>query len=163
MNWEPLFSMQKKLDAYIQSNHHLQTSELFDKKILALLVEVGELANETRCFKFWSKKPPSDQQVILEEYVDGIHFILSLGIDKGYSNYNGENKTELVQKDITLTFHHVYEKIIAFKNEPSKACYTQLFDTYIRLGELLGFSEQSMSEAYLEKNKVNFERQDQGY
>ena len=57
MDITQLFDMQRALDAYIQSNRKEQT-DVFREKGLALLVELGELANETRCFKFWSKKGP---------------------------------------------------------------------------------------------------------
>ncbi|HAQ08050.1 MAG TPA: dUTPase, partial [Bacillus bacterium] len=86
MNIEKLFRMQKELDRHIELQHGLVEEDLFDRKILALLVELGELANETRCFKFWSLKPSSEKQVILEEFVDGIHFILSLGIECGFDD-----------------------------------------------------------------------------
>ena len=76
-----LFTMQRDLDAYIQKNNSV-IENVFQKKGLALLVELAELANETRCFKFWSTKGPSEREVILEEYVDSIHFLLSLGIEK---------------------------------------------------------------------------------
>ena len=84
MNLHKLFTMQHALDQYIQSNKQV-TEDVFMKKGLALIVELAELANETRCFKFWSEKGPSERSVILEEYVDSIHFILSLGIEKGSS------------------------------------------------------------------------------
>src|SRR5699024_11734252 len=84
MNWNELYEMQRKLDMYIEENHSLVKEGIFPKKLLALLVELGELANETRCFKFWSTKPPSQKQVILEEYVDVLHFILSLGLEAGF-------------------------------------------------------------------------------
>lgn len=84
MNTITLFKMQKALDSHIESQHGLQNEDLFERKVLALLVEIGELANETRCFKFWSVKPSSERNVILEEFVDGVHFILSLGIECGY-------------------------------------------------------------------------------
>ncbi len=76
--------MQQALDSHIEEKHQLQNEDLFTRKTLALLVEIGELANETRCFKFWSVKPASEKQVVLEEFVDGIHFILSLGIECGF-------------------------------------------------------------------------------
>ena len=79
-----LFELQRKLDQRIIVNHNLQEDFLLKKKILALQVEIGELANETRCFKYWSKKGPSEKSIILEEYVDCIHFILSIGIEKNY-------------------------------------------------------------------------------
>src|SRR5690625_3503887 len=85
MNWDTLFEMQQKLDTYIKDNHNLENENLFDKKILALLVELGEIANETRCFKFWSTKEPNSIDIILEEYVDNIHFLLSIGLEKGFT------------------------------------------------------------------------------
>ncbi|WP_186578425.1 dUTP diphosphatase [Aquibacillus kalidii] len=161
MDWLELFNMQQKLDNYIQENHQLKSEELFDRKILALLVEVGELANETKCFKFWSTKPASPQSVILEEYVDGLHFILSIGLDKQYDHL--PSKWVEKTKDLTNLFNIVFEKIIAFKHDQSKESYKELIYTYIGLGNALGFSEDNVKDAYYEKNKVNFERQDSGY
>ncbi len=153
--------MQKQLDAYIESQHDLSGKDLFKEKYLALLVELGELANETRCFKFWSVKPRNDQSVILEEYVDGIHFILSLGLDKGYRYATGSiNSTE---NDETGQFNRVYDLCAAFYREPSEKNYNKLFDSYLDLGNLLGFDEQGVKDAYLKKNEINYERQNQGY
>ena len=55
MNLEKLFQMQKELDARILEEHPVQEGEdRLAKKILALLVELGELANEWRGCKYWS-------------------------------------------------------------------------------------------------------------
>ena len=86
LNFNYLFSLQRELDNRIVQEHELEGQNLFEKKLLALMVEVGELANETRCFKYWSKKAPSPKETILEEYVDGIHFILSLGLELGVTH-----------------------------------------------------------------------------
>ena len=61
MNLQKLFTMQEALDHYIQTNKQV-TEDVFTKKGLALLVELAELANETRCFKFWSEKGPSERE-----------------------------------------------------------------------------------------------------
>jgi dimeric dUTPase (all-alpha-NTP-PPase superfamily) len=42
MQIEQLFQMQKALDQHIQEKHNLQDEDLFDRKALALLVEIGE-------------------------------------------------------------------------------------------------------------------------
>lgn len=162
VNLSKLFTMQQELDAKIETQHQLQNEELFDKKILALLVEVGELANETRCFKFWSIKPPASIDVILEEYVDGIHFILSLGLEINVEPtiiFEGEQ----VERSVTEQFLHVFETIAAFKNERSITMYKKMFEAYLFLGELLGFSNEQIEKAYVSKNEVNHERQQQGY
>src|SRR5690625_5238764 len=47
--------MQAELDKKIVKEKGLEGQDLLDKKILALQVELGELANEWRGFKFWSE------------------------------------------------------------------------------------------------------------
>lgn len=163
LDWNQLFEMQKELDTYIENNHDLSKVNLFQQKHLALLVELGELANETRCFKFWSTKPRNDQQVILEEYVDVLHFLMSIGIENGFI-YQTEGK---IEQEETLTesecFYQVYAKAVAYREKTTNENYQQLFWWSLQLGNLLGFSDKDIQKAYLEKNQVNYQRQDQGY
>jgi len=161
LNWSKLFEMQRNLDAYITKNHQLENEPLFEPKILALLVELGELANETRCFKFWSTKKSATRDVILEEYVDNIHFLLSLGIEKGYEFETIETKDTI--KNETEQFNDVFRLAIKFYDEQSETTYKQLVENYIQLAKVLGFSEQDIMKAYIEKNEVNYERQKSGY
>jgi dimeric dUTPase (all-alpha-NTP-PPase superfamily) len=162
MNFSNLFSMQQELDAKIETQHQLQNDRLMERKILALLVEVGELANETRCFKFWSLKPPAPLDVILEEYVDGIHFILSLGLEiKVNPSIQFEHKQS--ERNVAEQFLKVYEAITTFKKEQSMIVYEKMFEEYLLLGQLLGFSNEQIEEAYMLKNEVNHDRQQQGY
>lgn len=161
MNWEELFHMQRKLDEYIIENNHLHEKDLFNEKYLALLVELGELANETRCFKFWSQNQTGNIEDILEEYVDGIHFILSLGIEKEL-NFSTET-IEPTSCNKTDQFNKVFESCVNFKRDSTQVNYQIMFHHYLQLGQLLGFSEKDIQHAYYEKNKVNYERQLQGY
>ncbi|CAM5579582.1 hypothetical protein LSPH24S_09404 [Lysinibacillus sphaericus] len=55
MNLQQLFTMQKELDDFIAKTQNIE-HDVFKEKGLALMVELAELANETRCFKFWSTK-----------------------------------------------------------------------------------------------------------
>jgi len=161
LNWEQLFTTQKQLDTYIEKNHALTETDIFQEKYLALLVELGELANETRCFKFWSNKPRSDKSVILEEYVDGVHFILSLGLEKKL-HYKVE-KLERTTLSETQQFNAVFEAAGVFKNDPTQLNYATLFTKFLQLGELLGFTEEDIQRAYFKKNEINYERQNKGY
>ncbi|HYK74615.1 MAG TPA: dUTP diphosphatase, partial [Pseudoneobacillus sp.] len=130
MNFNKLFSMQKELDSHIENNHQIQNENLFDKKILALLVELGELANETRCFKFWSLKSPAPKEKIGEEYVDGLHFILSLGLECGFEKEEIKISTGQ-NKDITGQFLEIYDQVNKFKNNPTYTNYEQLFNEFL--------------------------------
>ena len=100
MNIQQLFMMQKELDDFIEQTQNIQ-QDVFQEKGLALMVELAELANETRCFKFWSTKGPSAREVILEEYVDSIHFILRL-IKELYNNRKvaSDRRTETFNSNI---------------------------------------------------------------
>ncbi|WP_174613998.1 dUTP diphosphatase [Virgibacillus ihumii] len=162
MNWSELYSMQRKLDNYIEAQHDLSGRDIFKEKSLALLVELGELANETRCFKFWSTKSRNDKSVILEEYVDGVHFLLSLGLEKGFE-YRGGNNLAACAANETDQFNRVFSASIEFREYPTEVNYKALFEYFVQLGELLGFEEKAIQKAYLEKNEINYERQDQGY
>lgn len=161
MDWTVFFDMQKDLDDYIEKNHDLTNKNLFKEKCLALQVELGELANETRCFKFWSTKASSAKETVTEEYVDGIHFIMSLGLEQGLS-YKNESIRE-GKKTLTDQFILIYKQIINFMEEPNKESYYNLFQSYLQLGELLNISEVELQEAYINKNDKNYTRQNESY
>ncbi|MCA0171632.1 dUTP diphosphatase [Bacillus sp. RAR_GA_16] len=159
MNFERLFTLQKQLDDRIVQEHKLEDVSLFESKLLALKVEVGELANETRCFKYWSKKAPSPKETILEEYVDGIHFILSLGLELGVTSF-GDFPEKAAESEVQA-FHEVYLAIDRLTEKPE--AYHRLMKSYLTLGKTIGLQYEEINEAYLKKNKVNHNRQDQGY
>jgi dimeric dUTPase (all-alpha-NTP-PPase superfamily) len=163
MNVSELFTMQQELDRFIEEGHQLLEKDLFDQKVLALLVEVSELANETRCFKFWSTKGPSPQEVILEEYVDGLHFILSLGIEVGFHRTMKDVPSFKEAVEPVEQFLRVYEAIHQFRKEKCLSVYEHLLSEYLALGKLYGFTPEGIYKAYVAKNKVNFQRQQQGY
>lgn len=84
---EELLELQKELDEVVINNYEKRNdlhknfcaqSDFLTEKLLALMVEVGELANETRSFKYWSTKEPSSKAVSLAEYADILHFVLSI-------------------------------------------------------------------------------------
>ncbi|PPA71788.1 dUTPase [Jeotgalibacillus proteolyticus] len=153
--------MQHQLDSYIEKEKNVADQDLFDKKVIALLVEVGELANETRCFKFWSEKGPSEKSVILEEYVDGVHFLLSLGIEKQLRFQ--PDSTPSSSRELTAQFFELYGVINSFALQPSQETYNRMWECYLKVGQELGFTSENIMAAYSEKNEVNIKRQQQGY
>lgn len=161
MNLQPLFTMQKSLDTYIQSEKNV-SHDVFFEKGLALLVELAELANETRCFKFWSEKGPSKKEVILEEYVDSIHFLLSLGIEKKLDNLDVW-PTQSKQDSLTYLFLHTQTAIHQFLKDPTMSTYKEVWVWYGAIANNQGFTQDGIIQAYLDKNEKNYERQRTGY
>ena len=161
MNLQKLYALQKELDSRIVSEHNLQSENLIQRKTLALQVEIGELANETRCFKYWSDKAPSPKDVILEEYVDCLHFILSIGLEKNFQDINIEPK--LTDASLTDQFLNLYIDLNDFIICLSHDQYITLFEDFLNLGLSLGFTEEETENAYIRKNSINHERQNNGY
>ena len=196
MNLQPLFETQAKLDKRIVEKKGLQGQDLLDKKILALQVELGELANEWRGFKFWSENQKPNTEVIegckvcygqsyeaeehcdecggggaikkhplLEEYVDCLHFILSIGNELGESdvdNWFVDEDTELYKsKNIVEQFIYINGEITEIYQYDFS--YKALVYRMLCLGEMLGFNWSEIEQSYYEKNKINHERQNNGY
>lgn len=156
-----MFDIQRQLDDIICKNHNLYNKDLVPAKILALEVELGELANETRCFKFWSNKGPSSKEVILEEYVDGLHFLLSIGLDEGFDRAEFHIKDN--PRDLVQQFQEIFRKSCNFYQTLKEEDYIELFEGFLSLGQKLGFTWEEIEEAYLLKNQVNHQRQADGY
>lgn len=161
MNLDELFKLQMKLDKKIVEGHALQSRSLVSEKTLALQVKIGELANETSCFKYWSTKMPSDKNVILEEYVDCIHFLLSIGLEFNFTDISVT--TVLSDARLTDQFINIYIDINDFIICSSKDHYSTLFEDFLSLGLSIGLSEEDMLKHYLRKNNINHERQASGY
>lgn len=164
INLSEIFDQQIKLDQHIHSNHHLSYADVFDELKLALAVELGELANEVRCFKFWSFKQPSAKDVILEEYVDGIHFITSLAVAKNVKNYDqwliNVDSKQIDKKEITILFNQLFGHVNRLKN---KLNIVKWYKNYIKLGYALGFNFDEIKAAYTKKNQINHQRQNNNY
>jgi dimeric dUTPase (all-alpha-NTP-PPase superfamily) len=180
----PLYEKQRELDARIEKEHGLEGKDLLPEKILALQVELGELANEWRGFKFWSKDqeprtkayshqeniqrnygyssvPKYDRNPLLEEYVDGLHFILSIGLELNVEALDIEDYVQY-EPYYRLNLTEQFSAVFYFASRAS-SMYLKLFNAYVGLGEWLGFTWEEIEQAYQSKNQVNHVRQSEGY
>lgn len=175
INLTGLFETQRLLDAEIERKHPIDFNERIYKINLALLVELGELANEQRSWKFWStdQNPRYEKHhtngvngewwvtyPLLEEYVDCLHFILSIGnfiehVDKEFP-VGRFYREETIEKQFLLVFEHAV-------NMQHDDYYYDLVQSFLRLGEMLGFSWEQIETAYMNKNEINHQRQADGY
>lgn len=156
-----LYQLQSELDARIASNHHTTYDSTKDDRLMALIVEIGELANETRCFKYWSNKGPSARGILLDEYADGMHFLLSLGIPLGVK----KTSYEIVKSDLRLTrqFHELYKATVELVESYDVAHYTNAYQLFLNLIPSLGFGVEEVVKAYKAKLEVNYQRQNNNY
>lgn len=177
-----LFTMQQELDGYIETEHPREVDRnRLGEKVLALQIEIAECGNEWRGFKYWSndQKPRTNVMVyerhgegpvyrnyLLEEFVDCLHFTLSIGI-------------ELNMLDVPKWW--VSNNVNVFKLPSVLEQFSRLivnagdllnwglyrYDSFVYLllglGEMLGFTEAEIVGAYKTKHAENIRRQENGY
>lgn len=182
MDISKLFKIQKKLDEHIEQKHpRFDGEDRLSKKILALQVELAELAQNWRVFKYWSEDQEprtykfeelDEHQVkewnpLLEEYVDCLHFILSIGNEKKI------NDLDITQEDIESNIHENIVKQFSWLFRTSTDIFAHDYKIwnhvrifmleFLALGEMLGFTWEQIEQAYLKKNAENHVRQDSNY
>lgn len=156
-----LFKAQRGLDETIHKNHGVSYETTRSRRTLALLVEIGELANTTRCFKYWSNKGSDAKEVVLDEYADGLHFFLSLGIC--INSPKDEYEIVKPENDLTSQFLKIYEQISIFNNDPSEENFETAFSSFFNLLPLLSYSWGDLEKAYYKKLGTNYVRQETNY
>lgn len=208
MNLKKIFEAQAQLDEHIIQEHpELRGQDNLDWKVLALQVELGELANEWRGFKKWSndQEPRTtgkcaqclglgksyfsgnvytgrpevcthcdgtgqnvDKNPLLEEYVDCLHFILSIGLELGYTGFDELDINEHLatikegsKDEITSCF--IVINYISSGLTLSMVRYEQVLCEILALGVRLGLALDQIENAYYAKNKTNHKRQEDGY
>jgi dimeric dUTPase (all-alpha-NTP-PPase superfamily) len=163
--WSNLMATQRILDDRIFKEKGRTQEDTKMERILALRTELGEFANETRCFKFWSNKAPAAKDKRLEEWVDGLHFYLSLAIllelnPEDLVNHHQpiyyRNKERMMTDQINRAFDWITSEMTGEELRIS-------LGHFINAAKLDGFELKDIETMYYIKNKINHERQDQGY
>lgn len=177
-NLSKLFETQKLLEERIVKEHKLEGRNLLPYKFLALHVELGELANEQRSWKFWSKDQEPRTSIpkvewangkpnqivknpLLEEFVDCLHFILDIGLEFN-ANVNRVFTAE-IYPEIVTQFNRLYKEIGSLWEYGRLPRYYWIVEMFIGLGIALGFSWEQIEKAYYSKNEINHDRQSAGY
>ena len=171
----------------------MTAEERFNKTLVALSVEIAEVANTVEHFKFWkdnkgkvdSKRfltgaeqtyydtvklekvtfAEAHKLTLVEECSDALHFILSLANQVDYKII-GIGKHFKIADDVDSL-----EKNFLFLNylmglalfERLRSYLEMIIDVFFIYINQLGISEQELEQAYYDKNKINYERLENGY
>ena len=202
MNFKKLQAMQLQLDnAILAEKAPMTAEERFNKTLVALSVEIAEVANCAEHFKFWKDNKGkvdskrftyngltdfSDSQLwtdensgvsnytfaeahkltLVEECSDCLHFVLSLANQyqleitsiklpdrKHFGMPTLETMYLEVQECLTNSYFELNAEMMEYEMLPS------LFEYF----HALGVTDEELEQAYYDKNKVNYERLENGY
>lgn len=193
MNLEKMLAAQKKLDERIVKEKGLEGKDLVANTYVALDVELGEMANEARWFKHWSNDQEPRKESLLEEYVDALHFFLSIAIQRGWEDIllkikEDNAKESNLEKTLDKSFcfigiiHHLSQSYVEYSEVDDDSegfsfailgnslVSEERFDFYVAWKNFLdlgvhgfGFTLDQIEQAYFAKNKINQQRQEDGY
>ena len=154
MIFDKVYQANKELDEMF--NKTFPDSEMVKKNKLELLVEIGELANETRYFKYWSNKP-IDIELVKGEYADCLimtfYFfnIMNINLDEKFMEIEEYNKVDI--------FGRLYKLASDYYYNDEKNIIKEIFVTLINLGYMIGFNDSDIIDACMtkiNKNKAHF-------
>jgi len=154
-----LMKMQSVLDRRIIVGRGLEGQDLIPMRVLALRVEIAELAQEVSdAWKFWKSPKPRNRDKVLEELVDCLHFLLSIGLAANVEPY--DRYKIMCHEDLIDQFDDMFNM--------ARICYVAhqwhwALSVYLGLVHMLGFTWNDIESAYSAKNEVNLARQEQGY
>ena len=197
MNFKKLQAMQAKLDEAILADKAPMTAEeRFNKTLVALSVEIAEVANTVEHFKFWKDNKgkidnnrfavewdyegthiigyriPYEQAhrlTLIEECSDALHFILSLAnqIEYEIDLCNWEISQELKEHYLIYVNRDAFFLFKSFRDKNSVSItHKNLFMLVLGVFgyfESLGVTPRELEQAYYDKNKINYERLENGY
>lgn len=194
MNFKKLQAMQAALDAAILAEKAtMSAEERFEKTLVALSVEIAEVANTAEHFKFWkdnkgkvdSKRfltgadktyydtvklekitfAEAHKLTLVEEASDCFHFILSLANQCNYA-IKEIGKAVNMQED-TDSMEKNYLFLSAVIGDvgylPFDFELEMIIDTFFLYVRQLGITEAELEQAYYDKNEINYERLANGY
>lgn len=153
MDFQKILASQKELDQQIIDKYGIEKKSKKQEKTLAFLVELADLADETCCYKYWSKKVCADREIILNKYIKGLHFLLSTALDIGVRELDFPDVKH--ERPLVEQFLKVFSAVNDFVRGFNCAKFISLFAEYLVLGKSLGFTRKEIQAAYLDKNEVH--------
>jgi len=157
--WQEIYHNNLKLDKIFQEKY-FGDSEIYQKNCIELLTEIGELANETKCFKYWSIKEPQREKV-LDEYADCITMSLTF---IGYQNSKLDNlPTPKNFNNILELFNFLFEESTKLYHQYDEQVAKTIFQNLLEIKNFLNITEAQLQAACQAKQTIILERLNSNY
>jgi len=116
------------------------------EKILALQVKIAEIAKETKCFNNLAAERDIDRKTLLAHYSECFCLILCVGTDNRFQPEEVQIKPS--PSNLTNQFETLYVDINDFVVCSTLDNYVTLFEDFLSLSTVFGFSEEEIIESY---------------
>ena len=127
-----LYQVYINREIQVAKNEILNTTRI-NQKILSFLHDLSEVALESRCYLFWEKEEPVNHQQLLENYLEGLTMLMSIGYELRIDSI--KNHTEIPEnQDLYSLFFKIYQSILNVQKQYSSEDYQNTIDDYFTLG-----------------------------
>ena len=153
MNIHTLLNQEKELIKNIAIDNTLSDYTLFARKHLQLHIKMSDLANETKCYKYWVGEIDSvNLENVFQKYISCFHQILFLGLDGDFEDLEtvtAQSTDSCLSDQFLNLFIDINDSIMS----SSEDHFATLVEDYLTLGSCLGFSEEQIIEGLCEYNE----------
>ena len=166
MEFSRIIEKQKEvIDAVRERNygtaHEVESWQELENLTFAFHSELMELANEVAFFKHWKQGHEIKRERVLEELVDCFAFLFHISIMKNYVPMVMQAKAEefyVENLDLMSLFTAIRKSDLSTSSEVSV-----VLNLLLVISAKLGFSEETLENAYISKSDKNIKRQKEGY
>ncbi len=142
-NINTIYAKEKIINEYFKKKYDYSNPDIFYKQVLELIVELSELAYETKCFKYWKNDKPSEAETTLAEYADCLMITLCLC---DLANIKIENIIELREKDIVKQFIKLNSLASQITMKLNPKLLLEILSNLLNLSRLLNFSDEEIEK-----------------
>ena len=141
-----LYQVYINREIQVAKNEILNTTRI-NQKILSFLHDLSEVALESRCYLFWEKEEPVNHQQLLENYLEGLTMLMSIGYELRIDSI--KNHTEIPENlELYSLFFKIYQSILNVQKQYSSEDYQNTIDDYFTLGFKLGIDIDEIIDNY---------------
>ena len=156
------YQRNKQLDKMYEEKYGSIDNKCYEKNCLELIVEICELCNESKCFKYWTIKKP-DRKLLLEEYADCLSMLLCI------FNHYEVDEIKIIDRelsdDIVIIFNDVIRMCTMLMNEDivTDELLYEIFTYLLHISKLLNLDDKDIIDACYMKLGKNIERLNSDY
>lgn len=118
--------------------------------------------NKEKCIECEGTGVDKSKNPLLEEYIDTIHFVITLAMEYDYNSHEYEKTKDVDLTTRTLDIAYLVSSL-RFMDKSRHTNISLIFNNLIDLGYQFGFTEERVIAAYHNKNEINHARQENGY
>ncbi len=168
MDLQKLFELQSRIESDIAQTTTIPedvmgSNNVEELRFLALHIKLAELANLTKCYKYYYVKPNIPKDKLTLRFVDAFQYLLSIGNRTEYNIITLDALPKINEKNIIKLFSMVIDQVSQvkkyyFNNNFIQGIheYTLLFAIILNLAKVLEIEFEEVVE-YLEQSRVPFQ------